>query len=48
MGYAGAGEIVVSRTIKDLVIGSGLDFEDCGTHVLKGVPEEWQLFNVVT
>ena len=41
---AGAGEVLVSRTVKDLVVGSGLSFQDRGTHVLKGVPDEWQLF----
>jgi class 3 adenylate cyclase len=41
---AGPGEILVSRTVVDLVTGSGLRFEDRGSHVLKGVPGEWQLF----
>jgi class 3 adenylate cyclase len=41
---AGPGEILVSRTVVDLVIGSGLRFDDRGTHVLKGVPGEWQLY----
>jgi class 3 adenylate cyclase len=41
---AGAGEVLVSRTVRDLVVGSGLTFRDRGTHVLKGVPDEWQLF----
>jgi class 3 adenylate cyclase len=41
---AGPGEVLVSRTVKDLVAGSGLTFEDRGTHALKGVPDEWQLF----
>jgi len=41
---AGAGEVLVSRTVRDLVAGSGLTFQDRGTHVLKGVPDEWQLF----
>jgi len=43
---AGPSEILVSRTVCDLVVGSGLRFEDRGTHVLKGVPGEWQLFAV--
>jgi hypothetical protein len=30
--------------VKDLVVGSGLEFEDRGTHALKGVPDEWRLF----
>jgi len=41
---AGAGEVLVSRTVKDLVAGSGITFEDRGRHVLKGVPDEWELF----
>lgn len=41
---AGAGEVLVSRTVKDLVVGSGLTFEDRGSYRLKGVPDEWQLF----
>lgn len=39
-------EVLVSRTIKDLVVGSGLRFSDRGTHTLKGVEEPWQLFRV--
>src|SRR6266540_1499265 len=38
---AGAGEILVSRTVKDLVAGSGIEFQDRGEHELKGVPGEW-------
>jgi class 3 adenylate cyclase len=38
------GEVLVSRTITDIVAGSGLDFEDRGEHSLKGVPGRWQLF----
>ena len=45
-GLAEAGEILVSRTVKDLVAGSGLRFEDRGLRSLKGIPEEWQLFAV--
>jgi class 3 adenylate cyclase len=41
---AGSGEILVSATVKDLVIGSGISFEDRGLHVLKGVPEEWRVY----
>jgi class 3 adenylate cyclase len=44
---AGPGEVLVSRTVKDLVIGSNLRFESRGSHMLKGVPEEWQLYAVV-
>ena len=43
---AGAGEILVSRTVRDLVVGSGLEFADRGEHELKGVPGTWQLFSV--
>jgi class 3 adenylate cyclase len=41
---AGPGEVLVSKTVKDLVSGSGLAFEDRGVHELKGVPGEWQLY----
>jgi pimeloyl-ACP methyl ester carboxylesterase len=44
MGLAGPGEVLVSNTVKDIVAGSGLRFEDRGTHLLKGVPNEWRLF----
>jgi class 3 adenylate cyclase len=44
---AGPHEVLTSRTVKDLVVGSGLVFEDRGTHRLKGVPDEWQVFAVV-
>jgi pimeloyl-ACP methyl ester carboxylesterase/DNA-binding CsgD family transcriptional regulator len=44
---AGAGEVLVSSTVKDLVAGSGIQFQDRGTHVLKGVRDEWRLFRVV-
>jgi class 3 adenylate cyclase len=43
---AGPSEVLVSRTVRDLVAGSGIVFEDRGTHALKGVPDEWQLFAV--
>jgi class 3 adenylate cyclase len=45
---AGAGEVLVSRTVRDLSAGSGLVFEDRGTHQLKGVGEAAQLFRVST
>jgi class 3 adenylate cyclase len=41
---AGAGQVLVTSTVKDLVMGSGIPFEDRGTHTLKGVPNEWRLF----
>jgi class 3 adenylate cyclase len=37
-------EVLVSRTVKDLVAGSGIDFDDRGTHTLKGIPDTWQLY----
>jgi len=43
---AGAGEVLVSRTVVDLVTGSGLSFAERGSHALKGVPGEWQLYAV--
>jgi class 3 adenylate cyclase len=43
---AGASEILVSSTVRDLVAGSGLRFADRGVHALKGVPDEWRLFAV--
>ncbi len=44
---APAREIVVSRTVKDLVAGSGIAFEDFGIHSLKGVPDDWQLYRAM-
>ncbi len=44
---ADAGEVLVSATVKDLVAGSGLEFEDRGAHELKGVPGEWRIFAAV-
>jgi class 3 adenylate cyclase len=46
MAKAGPGEVLVSGTTKDLVVGAGLQFHDRGAHVLKGVPGEWRLFAV--
>ena len=43
---AGAGEVYVSSTVKELVVGSGLGFEERGVHTLKGAPGEWSLFAV--
>lgn len=45
---AGAGEVFVSRTVADLVVGSDIEFEERGVHSLKGVPNEWQLYAVKT
>jgi class 3 adenylate cyclase len=45
---ASGGEVLVSRTVRDLVAGSGLDFEDAGEHELRGIPDLWQLYRVVS
>ena len=47
-GLAGPGEVLVSSTVRDLVAGSGIAFEDRGPHELKGVPGEWQVFAVAS
>jgi class 3 adenylate cyclase/pimeloyl-ACP methyl ester carboxylesterase len=44
---AGTSEVWVSSTVKDLVVGSGLTFEDAGEHELKGVPDRWHLYRVL-
>jgi class 3 adenylate cyclase/pimeloyl-ACP methyl ester carboxylesterase len=44
MAKAEPGSVLVSGTVKDLVSGSGIDFEDRGVHNLKGIPGEWRLF----
>ncbi len=44
---AGPGEVMVSRTVRDLVAGSGLEFEERGAAELKGVPGTWELFRVI-
>jgi class 3 adenylate cyclase len=44
--YAGASEVLVSSTVKDLVAGSGIAFEDRGLHEFKGVPDWWHIFAV--
>ena len=41
------GEVLVSSTVRELVVGSGLDFAERGSHILKGAPEQWRLFAVV-
>jgi class 3 adenylate cyclase/pimeloyl-ACP methyl ester carboxylesterase len=46
LGHAGPGEILVSRTVRDLVVGSGTGFEDRGSVELRGVPGSWQLLAV--
>jgi class 3 adenylate cyclase len=45
---AGAGEVLVSSTVKDLVVGSGIEFDDRGVQTLKGVPDGWHLYAVRT
>jgi pimeloyl-ACP methyl ester carboxylesterase len=45
--HAGPGEVLVSSTVKDLVAGSGLEFEDRGVQELKGIPGEWRLYAAV-
>ena len=44
---AGPSQVLVSQTVKDLVAGSGLTFEDAGEHELKGVPDRWRLYRVI-
>jgi class 3 adenylate cyclase len=44
MAVAGTNEIACSRTVKDLTAGSGIAFDDIGTHALKGIEEAWQLY----
>jgi len=45
---ASPGKIYVSQTVKDLVAGSGLEFADAGSRKLKGLPDEWRLYDVVS
>ena len=45
---AGPSQVLISQTVKDLVAGSGLTFEDAGEHELKGVPDRWHLYRVVS
>jgi len=47
MAEAEAGEILVSRTVRDLVIGSDIGFQDRGNYKLKGIEGNWQLFSVL-
>jgi class 3 adenylate cyclase len=41
---AGSSEVLVSTTVKDLLVGSGIEFDDRGTHELRGVPDQWHLY----
>ena len=43
VAHAGPGEVIVSRTVRDLVTGAGFSFATRGTHELKGVPDPWEL-----
>jgi class 3 adenylate cyclase len=45
MAKAEPGGVLVSGTVKDLVSGSGINFQDHGVHQLKGIPDEWRLFS---
>ena len=47
MALAPAGHVVVSRTVRDLVVGSGLRFSEAGSHPLKGIEGDWQLYQVI-
>ena len=46
MDKATAGEVVISRTVKDLVAGSNIEFEDAGEQSFRGIEDKWQLFKV--
>ena len=46
LDHAGADETVASRTVRDLAVGSGFEFENRGQHQLKGIPGDWDLFSV--
>ena len=47
-GEAAPGQVVVSGTVRDLVAGSGIEFEELGVRALKGVPGEWRLYALRT
>ena len=46
MAEAGRNEILVSRTVKDLAVGSGLSFASVGAFEFKGIPESWDVFRL--
>jgi len=48
LDHASVGDIVVSRTVKDLVVGSGIEFEERGEAMLRDVPGKWQLYSIST
>jgi class 3 adenylate cyclase len=43
---AGPSQVLISQTVKDLVAGSGLTFDEAGEHTLKGVPDAWRIYEV--
>jgi len=45
---AGSGEVLVSSTVRELVAGSGITFQDRGSHALKGIPDDWRIYSVIT
>jgi class 3 adenylate cyclase len=47
MSKAGNSEVWVSNTVKDLTVGSGLQFKDQGMHTLKGIVEKWHLYKAI-
>jgi class 3 adenylate cyclase len=47
-GEAAPGQVLVSSTVKDLVVGSAIRFDDLGMRPLKGLPDEWRLFSVTS
>ncbi|MBK8293646.1 MAG: adenylate/guanylate cyclase domain-containing protein [Solirubrobacterales bacterium] len=47
-GLAGPGQVLASRTVRDLTAGSGIEFADWGRHELKGVPDSWELYDVTS
>ncbi len=47
VGLAQASEVLVPSTVRDLVAGSGIEFAARGAHALKGIPDEWQIFQVL-
>ena len=46
LDQADPSEVLVSSTVKDLVVGSGIEFAERGSHELRGIPGEWSLFSV--
>jgi hypothetical protein len=48
LGHRGPRAVVVTSTVTDLVVGSGITFDDGAEHILKGIPEPWRLFTVTS